>query len=77
MKSKKRKASRQSAVALKYSPTETPVPKIAAKGYGEVAKKIIELARKHNIPIKEDPDLVQILHQLDLNQEIPPSVDLP
>ncbi|HAK38013.1 MAG TPA: hypothetical protein DCM60_07160, partial [Nitrospina sp.] len=52
------------AVALKYSPTETPVPKIAAKGYGEVAKKIIELARKHNIPIKEDPDLVQILHQL-------------
>lgn len=73
MGTKRRKAKRQSAVALKYSPSETPVPKIAAKGYGEVAKKIIELARKHNIPIKEDPDLVQILCQLDLNQEIPAS----
>ncbi len=73
MKSKRKKARRQSAVALKYSPPETPVPKIAAKGYGEVAKKIIELARKHNIPIKDDPDLVQILYQLDLNQEIPQS----
>ncbi len=74
MKSKRRKARGESAVALKYSPQEIPVPKVAAKGYGKVAKKIIELARKNNIPIKEDPDLVQILHQLDLNEEIPPSV---
>mgnify|MGYP001403724870 CR=1 FL=1 len=74
MKYKGKKTERQSAVALKYSPPEVSVPKIAAKGYGEIAKKIIELARKHNIPIKEDPDLVQILYQLDLNQEIPTSV---
>ncbi len=74
MKYKGKKTERQSAVALKYSPPEVSVPKIAAKGYGEIAKKIIELARKHNIPIKEDPDLVQILCQLDLNQEIPTSV---
>lgn len=73
-KYKKKKIERQSAVALKYSPSETPVPKIAAIGHGAVAEKIIELARKHNIPIKEDPDLVQILSQLDLNEEIPASV---
>ena len=73
MSPKRKKARRQSAVALKYSPSETPVPKVVAKGYGEVAKKIIALARKHNIPIKEDPDLVQILYQLDLNQKIHPS----
>lgn len=74
MKYKKKKIKRQSAVALKYSPPETSVPKIAAKGHGAIAEKIIELARKHNIPIKEDPDLVQILSQLDLNEEIPTSV---
>jgi len=39
-----------------------------------VAQKIIDLAKKHGIPIHEDPALVQILAQLDFHQEIPPSV---
>ena len=73
MRYRGKKSKKQSAIALKYSPPEISVPKIAAKGSGEIAKKIIELAKKYNIPIKQDPDLVQILYQLDLNQEIPPS----
>ena len=38
------------------------------------AEKIIKVAREHNIPIKEDADLVELLVQLDLEQEIPPEL---
>lgn len=74
MKYRRIKSRRKSAVAIKHSPPEIPVPKIVAKGHGAVAEKIIELARKHNIPIKEDPDLLHILSQINLNEEIPKSV---
>jgi flagellar biosynthesis protein len=65
---------REKAVSLKYDPEVSGSPRVTAKGSGLVARKIIELARKHNIPVKEDPDLIQILSRLELNQEIPPSV---
>ncbi len=29
------------------------------------------MARKHDVPIKADPHLVQILYRLDLDEEIP------
>jgi len=41
---------------------------------GKVAEKIIELAKKHDIPIKDDPDLVEVLSSLDINQEIPSEI---
>jgi flagellar biosynthesis protein len=47
---------------------------IKAKGRGSVAEKIIQLAADHNIPIKQDPDLVEMLVQLDIEQEIPPEL---
>ncbi|MEO2154037.1 MAG: EscU/YscU/HrcU family type III secretion system export apparatus switch protein, partial [Aquificota bacterium] len=37
-------------------------------------KKIIELAKKHNIPIVEDPLLVDSLIKIDLYREIPPEL---
>ena len=42
-----------------------------AKGSGDLAERIIELARENNIPIQENPDLIAVLSQLDLNKEIP------
>ncbi|OGW07207.1 MAG: flagellar biosynthesis protein FlhB [Nitrospinae bacterium RIFCSPLOWO2_01_FULL_39_10] len=65
---------RKAAVSLKYSPAKDRAPKVTAKGWGVVAEKILEVARKHNIPIKEDPDLIQILAKLDIDKEIPPSL---
>ena len=59
------------AVALQYQPKLDNAPKVIAKGKGQVAEKIIEIAREHNIYIQNDPDLIEILSQLDLNQEIP------
>ncbi len=60
------------AVALSYNATEDAAPRISAKGQGAVAEKIIELARKAGVPVKEHHDLVEILSRLDLNAEIPP-----
>ncbi len=62
------------AVALKYDRKKDGAPKVTAKGKGKVAEKIIELAKKHDIPIKDDPDLVEMLSSLDLNQEIPSEI---
>ncbi|HOK06387.1 MAG TPA: EscU/YscU/HrcU family type III secretion system export apparatus switch protein [Syntrophales bacterium] len=62
------------AAALRYDPGKDRAPKVTAKGRGFIAEKIIALAKKHDIPIKEDPHLVQILYRLDLDEEIPPKV---
>ena len=39
-----------------------------------MAQKIIDLAREHDIPIKDDPDLVEVLSSLEINEEIPPEI---
>ncbi len=62
------------AVALRYRPPRDPAPRVMAKGAGLVAQKIIDLGRKHGVPIQEDPGLIQILAQLDFYQEIPPKI---
>lgn len=65
---------RRAAVALQYGAATDSAPKITAKGHGVVAEKIIALARQNGVPLRQDPDLVQVLSQLDLRQEIPPSL---
>ena len=60
------------AVALKYEPRKDNAPQVTAKGKGEIAEKIIQIAREHNIFVKNDPDLIEILACLDIHQEIPP-----
>ena len=62
---------RKEAVALTYNPDVGDAPKVTAKGKGKIAENIIEKARENNIPIQEDPSLVGILGQLNLNDSIP------
>ena len=62
------------AVALGYNRQKDNAPRVLATGSGEVAKNIINLAKSHDIPIKEDADLVEILSKSDLNEEVPPSL---
>jgi flagellar biosynthetic protein FlhB len=59
------------AVALRYKNGETAAPKLVAKGMGEVAAKIKELARLHNIPIVEDKPLARELFKRELDTFIP------
>jgi flagellar biosynthesis protein len=37
-----------------------------------VAEKILRLARENGIPLRQDPDLVELLSQLKLDEAIPP-----
>ena len=57
------------AVALIYE--EKSAPFVAAKGDDELAARIIEKAREHNIPIQEDAAVVEALSELALGEEIP------
>ncbi|QIL89879.1 flagellar protein FhlB [Microbulbifer sp. SH-1] len=50
------------------------VAKILAAGYGEVAERIIESAREHEIFVHDAPALVSLLMQLNLDQKIPPKL---
>ncbi|CAK0743826.1 flagellar biosynthesis protein [Gammaproteobacteria bacterium] len=57
------------AVTLYYDGSNAP--RITAKGHGELAAQILQIAREHNIPLHEDPELLELLSQLDLGDEIP------
>lgn len=59
------------AVALKYEREKQAAPVIAAKGKGYMAEAIIELAKRYNIEIRQDKDLVQMLEKLDIDTPIP------
>lgn len=61
-------------VALRYEPKKERAPRVVAKGRGYLADKILDLAREHNIPVRQDRNLLQILSRLDLNDEIPPEI---
>lgn len=61
------------AVALSYKDGYN-APKVVAKGKGEIASNIVEVAKEKNIEIYEDENLVEELIKLDLYEEIPPSL---
>lgn len=62
---------RKTAVALGYNPNSHDAPNVVAKGKGIIAEQIIEKAKEHNVPIQEDPSLVEVLSQLEINERIP------
>ncbi len=62
------------AVALTYDKQKDDAPRVVAKGQGQVAENIIELAKKHDIPIKDDPDLIEVLSSLEINEAIPSEI---
>ncbi|WP_223700250.1 EscU/YscU/HrcU family type III secretion system export apparatus switch protein [Sutcliffiella deserti] len=62
---------RKKAVALSYDKSKQAAPIVSAKGKGLVAENIIQEAIKHRIPIQEDPALIEMLLELELNKSIP------
>lgn len=57
------------AVALHYDGKDPP--RVTAKGHGDVARRILEIARQHDVPLQEDRHLVQVLSKIELGDEIP------
>jgi flagellar biosynthesis protein len=65
---------RKKAVALRYDPEKDNAPVVLAKGYGELAERIIKIAKERNIPIVEDKDLISALIRVEVFEEIPPEL---
>lgn len=68
------KDQRKKAVALEYDISKYHAPKIVAKGTGQLAERIIQIAKEHNVPIHEDANLIEVLSKLELNAQIPPDL---
>jgi flagellar biosynthetic protein FlhB len=60
------------AVAIKYDPEKYEAPYVLAKGQGQVAQRIKEIAREHDILIMENKPLAQALYaQVELGEVVP------
>lgn len=59
------------AVALQYDKSAVPVPRVVAKGRGEVGDAILKLAREYDVPIEENAALAEALSQIELGEDIP------
>ncbi len=61
------------SIALKYNPEEMDAPILIAKGVDDVAMRIREVAKEHNIPFYENKPLARILFDsVDIDQMVPP-----
>lgn len=61
---------RRQAVALAYQDNDQ-APRVVAKGYGDLAERIMAEAQRQGIYVHDAPELVALLMQLDLDAEIP------
>lgn len=59
----------QVAVALEYD--GHGAPRVTAKGRGEVARKIVETAREHEVAIEQNALLAEALSAVELDDAIP------
>ena len=57
------------AVALHYDGRNAPT--VTAKGRDQVARRIMQVAQDHGVPLHEDEYLVQVLSTIELGDEIP------
>lgn len=60
----------EKAVAVHYT-EELPAPIILAKGKGELARRIVQIARAHGIQLMAMPELADALIELDAGTFIP------
>lgn len=60
--------------ALRYDAGEDHAPRLVARGRGQTAQRILDLAREHDVPVTRDPTLVSILGALDVGLEVPPDL---
>ena len=63
----------KTAVAIQYDPGDA-APKILATGKGHVAQKIIEEAKKADVPFYKDSKLADTLSRQEIGEAIPPEL---
>lgn len=62
---------RKVAVALRYRRELETAPNVVATGKGEMAERILRVARESDVPVHEDPYLAESLGRLEVDQTIP------
>ena len=63
------------ACALKYNAEEMESPMLIAKGTELIAKKIIDIAKEHGVPVLENAPVARALFKMvELNHTIPPEM---
>lgn len=64
---------REKAVAVKYI-RDLPAPFVVAKGKENIARKLVRIAREHDITILQDEKLSERLFELETGEFIPEEV---
>ena len=59
------------AAAISYDPNEQDAPVLAAFGEGDLADKIVAVARESGVPVLPDPKLSSMLSKISVGDEIP------
>lgn len=62
---------RKGALALGYDIKKNEAPKVIAKGFGEIAEKILKIAQENKILVHNDQLLFDSLYRLEVGEEIP------
>jgi len=59
------------AVALEYERGTRNAPRVTAKGRGELARRIVEIAGENDVTIEANGPLAEALSGVELDEEIP------
>ena len=59
------------AVAIRYDEVTMPAPRVIAKGRELLAREIIQIARKHRVPVLRNVSLAHGLYAIEVGDEIP------
>ena len=59
------------AVALEYEKGSREAPRVVAKGRGELARRIVELAEENGVTIDANGPLAEALSGVELDEQIP------
>jgi flagellar biosynthesis protein FlhB len=62
------------AVAVKYDRDSMAAPRVTAKGAGGIAKQMLKVARKHEVPIVRDVPLAHALFAVEMGRYVPQDV---
>ena len=57
------------AVAVHYEKPRTP--RVVAVGRGSLGERIVDVAEKNGVPVKQNPALAEALAKVELDAEIP------
>ena len=60
----------RAAAGIRYEGGDE-APKLVAAGRGRAAERILELAKEHGIPVREDAVLADALAQLEIDRDVP------